>query len=111
MQEWDEQLAVDAGVWAEKCLWWHQTDLGRNGQNLWLGPKIPDGVGAVNSWYNEIRYYDFETNVCEEDKMCGHYLQVNKLTYLDIYYTCIRLYIEDKLCIAQNEEIVSISIK
>ena len=31
---------------------------------------------VVQAWYDEVQWYDYETNSCEENQMCGHYTQV-----------------------------------
>ena len=31
---------------------------------------------VVQAWYDEVQWYDYETNSCEEGQMCGHYTQV-----------------------------------
>ena len=36
--------------------------------------------GVVNSWYNEIRWFNYQTNECEAGKVCGHYTQVSAET-------------------------------
>ncbi|MEZ5537549.1 MAG: CAP domain-containing protein [Thiolinea sp.] len=47
------------------------------GQNLFAGT----GTGwtiehAVNSWANEVRYYDYNTGSCATGQQCGHYTQI-----------------------------------
>ena len=69
--------------WSSVCLWEHgQPDnispYSSLGQNLWLGTgslaNEPDPIPAVQAWYNEDQYYDYETNGCSG--VCGHYTQV-----------------------------------
>ncbi len=31
---------------------------------------------VVQAWYDEVQWYDYKTNSCEEGQMCGHYTQV-----------------------------------
>ena len=31
---------------------------------------------VVQAWYDEVQWYDYEENSCEEGQMCGHYTQV-----------------------------------
>ncbi|XP_070575339.1 GLIPR1-like protein 1 [Ptychodera flava] len=77
---WHDELAHMAQTWAENCVFDHgQPDhdleeYGRIGQNMWTG-KHGRVVNAVNSWYNEYRFYDFERHDCTEGKQCGHYIQ------------------------------------
>jgi len=35
-----------------------------------------DDAKPVQDWYDEIKYYDYITNTCQEGEMCGHYTQV-----------------------------------
>ncbi len=35
-----------------------------------------DEAAVVQGWYDEVQWYDYETNSCEKDRMCGHYTQV-----------------------------------
>uniref|UniRef100_H0X2D6 SCP domain-containing protein n=1 Tax=Otolemur garnettii TaxID=30611 RepID=H0X2D6_OTOGA len=82
---WDKNLAKTASAWAHKCKIAHNDclDVANGchagfafvGENLWTGgeggfsPHV-----AVNSWYNETAFYNFETLSCS--KVCGHYTQV-----------------------------------
>ena len=71
-----------AQQWSETCYFGHgQPDnispFSSLGQNLWLGTAgntPPDGTGAVQAWYNEVQYYDYNTTECSY--VCGHYTQV-----------------------------------
>ncbi|XP_072169425.1 uncharacterized protein [Diadema setosum] len=79
---WDDDLATMAQEWSEGCYFGHgQPDnispFSTLGQNLWLGTAgntPPDGTGAVQAWYNEVQYYDYDTTECSY--VCGHYTQV-----------------------------------
>ncbi len=31
---------------------------------------------VVQAWYDEVQWYDYETNRCEKGQMCGHFTQV-----------------------------------
>lgn len=31
---------------------------------------------VVQAWYDEVQWYDYETNSCDKGRMCGHYTQV-----------------------------------
>ncbi|XP_018669138.3 GLIPR1-like protein 1 isoform X2 [Ciona intestinalis] len=83
---WDDRLAEMAQNWANECNFEH----GRNwkddqipytfvGQNIWMGTKTQSRrltLLIVQDWWDEINYYTYENNTCEEWKICGHYLQV-----------------------------------
>ncbi len=47
------------------------------GQNLFAGTGTSWTLEqAVNSWADEVRYYDFDTGSCAAGEMCGHYTQL-----------------------------------
>ncbi|NXE46730.1 GLIP1 protein, partial [Casuarius casuarius] len=82
---WDAALARTARAWANKCRFQHNVHLGQKfqchpnftsvGENIWLGSyQAFTTVGAIESWYSEVRFYTFETRKCT--KVCGHYTQV-----------------------------------
>ncbi|NXA45014.1 GLIP1 protein, partial [Nothocercus julius] len=82
---WDAALARTARAWANKCRFQHNTHLKNKyqchpnftsiGENIWLGShQMFTVVGAIGAWYNEVRFYTFETRKCT--KVCGHYTQV-----------------------------------
>ncbi|KAM8820092.1 GLIPR1-like protein 1 [Eudromia elegans] len=82
---WDVALARTARAWANKCRFEHNIHLKKKyqchpnftvvGENIWLGShQIFTVRGAIGAWYNEVRFYTFETNKCT--KICGHYTQV-----------------------------------
>ncbi|KAK3765160.1 hypothetical protein RRG08_027798 [Elysia crispata] len=78
--EWDDRLAESAQKWAEVCDFRHsdnQRDLAgfkHVGENLYAGTHKFDPTEAVQSWYDEIKYYDYKTRKCSG--ICGHYTQV-----------------------------------
>ena len=73
-------------TWSSACIWAHDEGRLNNtspypsfGQNLWLGggslESPPDGINAIQAWYNEVGNYDYDTNSCSG--VCGHYTQVS----------------------------------
>ncbi len=47
------------------------------GQWIWHNQlQQTDERAVVQAWYDEVRWYDYESNSCEEGEMCGHYTQV-----------------------------------
>ena len=78
-----------AQQWSEMCIFDHgqptpnlSPEFGDGiGQNLFLSTGSnktrPSVEGVVNAWFNEIRYYTYETGECQEGKPCGHYTQVS----------------------------------
>ncbi|XP_027742589.1 glioma pathogenesis-related protein 1-like [Empidonax traillii] len=82
---WDPDLAKTARGWAKKCLFKHNIYLREPGkvhpkfspvgENLWTGSLPAFTVKtAITSWYNEVRFYTYDTNKCRG--VCGHYTQV-----------------------------------
>jgi len=49
----------------------------KKGQWIWHSTlqKVSEQE-VVQAWYDEIADYDYETNSCQEGKMCGHFTQV-----------------------------------
>ena len=83
-QQWADQLATTGG-----CRLAHRPDLatvlpgGALGENLYIAsaspnPPVVTGRDAVNSWGNEIQWYDAATHTCNAPagESCGHYTQV-----------------------------------
>ncbi|XP_016347484.1 peptidase inhibitor 16-like [Sinocyclocheilus anshuiensis] len=75
---WDEALRVVAEAYAAKCIWDHNPQLEELsiGENLFVGTGPFNATKALLDWFGEHVDYDFETNNCPEDKMCGHYTQM-----------------------------------
>ncbi|XP_041457491.1 peptidase inhibitor 16-like [Lytechinus variegatus] len=79
---WNDELATWAQEWTDSCYYEHgfpaAADNEKIGQNLWRGfvASLPDGSGPLSSWWDEWQWYDYETNTCLPDKICGHYTQL-----------------------------------
>eukprot|EP00057_Strongylocentrotus_purpuratus_P025855 XP_011680329.1 PREDICTED: uncharacterized protein LOC105445895 [Strongylocentrotus purpuratus] len=79
---WDDELAGWAQEWTDSCYYEHgfpeAAENERIGQNLWRGlvADLPDGSGPISSWWDEWQWYDYETDTCLPDKICGHYRQL-----------------------------------
>lgn len=56
---WDATVAATAQAYANRCLWAHNPDLRRLGlgENLALG--YPSLTAAVQAWYDEARFYNY----------------------------------------------------
>lgn len=74
---WDDELAAFAKAYAQKCVWGHNKERGRRGENLFAitdeGMDVPLAVG---NWHEEHEYYNLSTATCDPGQMCGHYTQV-----------------------------------
>ena len=40
-----------------------------------------DVPGAVQAWYDEKSFYNYQTKACDAGEMCGHYTQVGEAKY------------------------------
>ncbi|NXW50168.1 PI16 inhibitor, partial [Nyctiprogne leucopyga] len=73
---WDTELEAFAQAYAEKCIWDHNKERGRRGENLFAMAPILDLEFAVEDWNGEEKYYNLSTSTCVPGQMCGHYTQV-----------------------------------
>ncbi|XP_038888432.1 pathogenesis-related protein 1-like [Benincasa hispida] len=77
--QWDEEVANYARQYANErsndCQLLHSNS-GTYGENLAMSFGEMSGIQAVEMWVNEKQFYDYDSNTCVEDKMCGHYTQV-----------------------------------
>ena len=75
--EWDEGLATAAQQLADSCKFEHN----RAGQNLYEGSDSADLVKqAIDAWHNEHKDYNYDSNTCGPNAICGHYTQVSYKT-------------------------------
>ncbi|XP_067166534.1 peptidase inhibitor 16 [Apteryx mantelli] len=73
---WDTDLEAFAQAYAEKCIWDHNKERGRRGENLFAMTPTLDLEFAVEDWNGEEKYYNLTTTTCAPGQMCGHYTQV-----------------------------------
>ena len=78
---WDQNLANYAASYAAQDAAQRQCQLvhsgGPYGENLfWGSGKIYSGTDAVMAWVSESGSYDYQSNKCKGNAMCGHYTQV-----------------------------------
>ncbi|XP_008150183.1 peptidase inhibitor 16 isoform X2 [Eptesicus fuscus] len=74
---WDAELAAFAKAYAQQCVWGHNKERGRRGENLFA--IMDEGVDvplAVKEWHVEREHYNFSAATCARGQMCGHYTQV-----------------------------------
>ena len=70
--------------WAENCDWGHgqptgvaNEPTGPIGQNLYYSTATEvNNTKGVMLWFNEKDFYNYDTLVCQDGEMCGHYTQV-----------------------------------
>uniref|UniRef100_A0A8C2S641 Peptidase inhibitor 16 n=1 Tax=Capra hircus TaxID=9925 RepID=A0A8C2S641_CAPHI len=76
-KRWDEELAAFAKAYAQQCVWGHNKDRGRRGENLFAitgeGLDVPL---AMEEWHHEREHYNLSAISCAAGQMCGHYTQV-----------------------------------
>lgn len=72
---WSSRLAATAQDWANRCVFEHRP--GNLGENLAIGTSgaFPP-ASQVQSWYDEIRSYDFATGASRDGQAVGHFTQV-----------------------------------
>ncbi|XP_055993344.1 peptidase inhibitor 16 isoform X2 [Sorex fumeus] len=74
---WDPELAAFAKAYAEKCVWGHNKERQRRGENLFaITDRGLDVPLAVQEWHLEHEHYNFSSNACNASQVCGHYTQV-----------------------------------
>ncbi|NWW89329.1 PI16 inhibitor, partial [Rhynochetos jubatus] len=73
---WDTELEAFAQAYAEKCIWDHNKERGRRGENLFAMAPTLDLEFAVEDWNGEEKYYNLSTSTCVPGQMCGHYTHV-----------------------------------
>ncbi len=72
--QWNDSLATTAQTWANGCVFAHNTERGPLGENIAAGG--PSSVELFNLWAAEDVYYNYATNSCASNKICGHYTQL-----------------------------------
>ncbi|XP_013397582.1 serotriflin [Lingula anatina] len=81
---WDNDLALIAKRWANKCEWRHGnikqgTPYANDylGQNLYSSTHPPSTtVEPMNSWFAEKKDYSYARDTCKPGEICGHYTQL-----------------------------------
>lgn len=79
---WNGELESMAQQWADACDWKHgqpsrlSTPFAQIGQNLWAGSGPYSPTLATDAWFNEIKFYSYDSNACAAGEVCGHYTQV-----------------------------------
>ncbi|KAL4699408.1 hypothetical protein H8957_000715 [Semnopithecus entellus] len=74
---WDEELAAFAKAYARQCVWGHNKDRGRRGENLFaITDQGLDVPLAMEEWHHEREHYNLSAATCSPGQMCGHYTQV-----------------------------------
>lgn len=73
--QWDWDLAADAQVHADRCGFWHSSEIGKlpagQGENL----SINTGSVGTQGWINEESSYDCPSGNCRQPP-CGHWTQM-----------------------------------
>ncbi|XP_040500601.1 peptidase inhibitor 16 isoform X1 [Ursus maritimus] len=74
---WDEELAAFAKAYAQQCVWGHNKERGRRGENLFaITEEGLDVPLAMEEWHHEREHYNLSAASCDRGQMCGHYTQV-----------------------------------
>lgn len=77
---WDEDLADEADSWTnslvdDDCAFEHNFG-SPYGENLYWSSFNSDPQQVVTSWASEEVFYDYDSNGCQANQMCGHYTQI-----------------------------------
>jgi len=98
LMTWSSDLAIMADNWAQNCKNEHPPDLQEKklGQNLYLisGASSINITAAIQDWYKEKPYFNYDTLQCQSGKMCGHYTQVVWATSREVgcaYWNCTQV--------------------
>lgn len=86
---WSDSLAATAQAWASQCV---DVDSFRGiidhnpnrssghpwyvGENIYASTAMPTAAQAVSSWASEVADYDYASNTCAPNRVCGHYTQL-----------------------------------
>ena len=83
LKVWSNELAQVAQNYAKRCVFSHNDDRTSQqatfsyvGENLAAGSGAANYVGFVQSWYNEEKDFNYGSNSCNTNRVCGHYTQV-----------------------------------
>jgi hypothetical protein len=74
---YSRDLAREAQTWANQCTFSHDMSRGNHGENIYwgtVGSNIDAWNAAINWWYNENQYYNY--NVPDFSPTTGHFTQV-----------------------------------
>ncbi|KAJ7345437.1 hypothetical protein JRQ81_001387 [Phrynocephalus forsythii] len=79
--EWDPKAAKNAQHWAEKCTFSHSPGRKRTvngtlcGENIFMATAAASWSTAIESWYDESKYYKYGVGPVTPGAMTGHYTQ------------------------------------
>lgn len=82
---WDSQLAWIAVEYGKTCQSGHNKKRNAHktlksvGENIWSstgGVSSFNASSAIQAWYNEISFFNYNQLTCQSGKACGHYTQV-----------------------------------
>jgi pathogenesis-related protein 1 len=74
---WSSAAAATAQAWADQCQFKHNPNRGNLGENIAAAtPNSLTTMGVVQNWAAESAYYDYGTNSCAPNRICGHYTQI-----------------------------------
>ena len=88
MQVYSTELESVAQTFADRCMFAHSDETERNslsetfdhvGENIYVGAGLAlnyTDVIAKQFGFGEAVFYDYDTNTCAPNQMCGHYTQV-----------------------------------
>ncbi|XP_078077224.1 glioma pathogenesis-related protein 1 [Mustelus asterias] len=83
---WDEALAKSARAWSRSCIFKHNPNLQKKGivhpnfypigENIYISTGSFNAKNAIKRWNQEVVNYEYSTNTCKPNRVCGHYTQI-----------------------------------
>ncbi len=77
---WSEEIATSAQAYADVLgasgVMEHDASNDKYGENLAIATYNISYADSTDLWYSEKPYYDYASNSCLPDKVCGHYTQI-----------------------------------
>ncbi len=75
---WSANLAKSAQKYAETLAKNNKFEHGSTqyGENLYASSANVGYTTAIKAWYSEKKYYNYASNSCTNDRVCGHYTQL-----------------------------------
>ncbi|KAF0712794.1 Aste57867_4660 [Aphanomyces stellatus] len=76
---WNDAVAIEMQAYADSCPQLSGGHPGRGG-NENMGEFVPCGndcmhqVGPSWTWYEEVKRWNFDTNTCDDETECGHFV-------------------------------------
>ncbi|XP_078233804.1 cysteine-rich venom protein helothermine-like isoform X1 [Pogona vitticeps] len=80
--EWNIDIARNAKRWASECAFKHSSARSRTiqdkscGENLFMSSRRHSWSRAIQTWYDEVKFFRYGFGPTSENRVIGHYTQV-----------------------------------